>query len=58
MNKWMTKIALEFISCNQRSDRTTEFFPAKITAEYRLATKEELIKEGVILQRVDFITED
>ena len=64
MNIRQTKVIFEFISLNKRSgvhwasekDREQRF-PAKIATEYRKATREELLEEGVIPQSIDFIKE-
>lgn len=59
MNKWGTKVKFEFLAINGRrcAQKTgIQYFPAKIAKEYRLATKQELIEEGVITPSIDFIT--
>jgi len=61
MNKWSTKIGMEFLAINGRTYTHTEgrveYFPAKVAIDYRVATREELIESGVIPQSVDFIKE-
>jgi len=62
MNKWQTKIKLEFLALGGRTythvEGKVEYFPAKVAKEYRLATREELIESGVIPKSVDFILGD
>jgi len=60
MNKWQTKVGFEFLAIEGRSythiKGHIQYFPAKIATEYRKATRQELIDEGVIPQSLDFIT--
>ena len=49
-------ILLEFLSNKQdKNRRHTEMFPLTMATKFRTATREELLKEGVLSKSIDFI---
>ena len=53
------RIAIEVVSYQKKKEYYPKGtpFPSKKPIDYRLATKKELMLEGLILQSIDFLTE-